>query len=227
MHRPTVEGHAAGRRATAASVRRLTPFLCMMLAGPAVAAGDTDATAIIARIAVKAPATQSFIEVRRTRLLKRPVISAGQLEFLGRGHLAKEVKQPRRQRLEIDGAVARVSMSAGQTREFDLANAPDVRAVFTALGGVLGGDVSAIRSAFRMTARQGATDWLLELTPVGSDVAKRVTSISFHGRDALLACVVVTEPNGTVSTTVMTSGQPIPRPSAMDEWLAAQCGTTP
>ena len=222
MPRPKDDGQLADYR-RAAMRWLLVSAMTVAPVGLALAAASVDPATVVARIAVTPPAVRPFVEVRRTRLLRKPAVSSGRLELLGHGHLAKEVTRPRPQRLEIDGTVARVSLG-GRTREVDLAGAPDVRAVFTALGGVMEGNLDTIGTVFQIRAQEGPDGWLLQLTPTGKEIARRIVGISFVGKDRTLTCVVVAEPNGTSTVTVMAPGQPSPLAGNLDAWLAAHCG---
>lgn len=198
-----------------------------LLAGQALAAPAT-LESVLAGIARTAPATQAYVEVRQTRLLRRPAVSSGTLEYLGPGHLVKSTTAPRVERLEVDGNLARVSRGGSAVRTLDLARAPEVRALMAGLAGVIGGDPAAVRRTFEVTLRDDGRRQRLRLVPLAAEVRRKLTAIEVHveappGAAASVTCVVVSEGQGATSSLLvgLAPGAAPARPDAA--WLATRC----
>jgi hypothetical protein len=201
-------------------------LLIALLAAPAAAMAAGDAGDLLRKMAPKTPATHAFVEVRQSRLLRRPSVSAGTLEYRGPGQLVKSVRKPLERRFEVDGTVARLSQGTGPVRNFDLGNVPELRAIFAGISGILGGDEAAIRKVFNLSLEERGSRWTLRMVPLDTKVLGRIRALEVRGNANGTQCIDVLEAGGTTSTMVLVDdhvAMPTTDPTA---WVESKCTST-
>jgi hypothetical protein len=215
------------------SGRRLA-ILLPLLVGPTLApapdarAAALDLDAQLAALARPAPATTRFVEVRHSRLLKRPLVTAGTLEYRGPGRLAKRVERPYVEATTIDGEDVRVERAGRAPRRLSLQRAPELRGLLASFGALLGGDRAALERHFTLTLSGDAARWSLTLVPKDPRAAKRIRAVVVDGAADAPRCIAVTEADGDASVTLLDAAVEPPLPAAPTRAaLAARCRGTP
>lgn len=200
--------------------------LLALLGSPCTAWGASDVGTLLKRVSPKTPATHAFIEIRQSRLLRHPSLSAGTLEYRGPGQLIKSVHKPAERRFEVDGNVARLSQGSGAVRSFDLGSLPELQAIFAGISGIMGGDEAAIRKVFSLSVEERGNAWTLRLTPLDAKVSRRIGALEVRGNTSGTQCISVLEAGGVTSTMVLVDdsvAMPTSNPAA---WVQAKCTST-
>ena len=198
-------------------------LLIVLLTAPAATKAVGDAGNLLRKMAPKTPATHGFVEVRQSRLLRRPSISTGTLEYRGPGQLVKSVLKPVERRFEVDGTVARLSPGTGPVRNFDLGNVPELSAIFAGISGIMGGDEAAIRKVFNLSLEEHGSRWTLRMVPLDTKVLRRIRALEVRGNANGAQCIDVLEASGATSTMVLVDDHvaiPTTDPTA---WLESKC----
>jgi hypothetical protein len=213
------------------SGKRLT-LLCLLAMPPAVASAAPDPadpalTVLLAQLARPAPASTAFVEVRWSKLLTTPLVSAGTLEYRGAGALSRQVERPYRERTEIAGDDVRVERAGRAPRRFTLERAPELKALLGSFAALIAGDASALARDFTLALADAAPSWRLRLTPRDARLRRRLAAIEVDGRATMPRCFWIA---GRDSSGVMlvedAAREPLPEPLERAA-LERHCRTAP
>lgn len=137
--------------------------------------------ALLQSLARPAPASTPFVEVRFSRLLARPLIVSGTLQYLGPGRLVRTVSKPFHERTEIDGGSVTVQRTGEPERHFSLRRAPQLRGLLESFSAVLGGERATLERQFALDLHGGGATWTVVLTPRSARIRRYVSYISITG----------------------------------------------
>lgn len=172
----------------------------MLCAAPSPAA-PSEAAALIARLARPAPASTEFTEVRFVRLLRKPLVLHGQLDYNGPGKLGKRVQQPYRETTAIaDGRVEVVREGHG-TKQFDLERAPELKALLIGFSALLGGDATTLQQLYTIGLVQDGASWTLTLTPPAP--SQHLRALVVQGSADEPRCFTLQQADGDSSTMLL------------------------
>ena len=170
---------------------------------PAADPIDPAVVALLGRIAQGGPSKTSFTEVRYSRLMKRPVITAGTLEYRGSTALEKSITKPYRETTTVDGENVRILREGETPRRFGLKRAPELKGVLTSFGALLAGDAKTLSQHFTTKLTGDDARWQLALVPRDAKTRERVASIAIDGAADRPTCFSMREPDGDESITLL------------------------
>lgn len=204
-------------------LRRALPLapLCLV---PALGCAAATVEDLLAELSRPAPATTPFVEARFSKLLNRPIVVKGQLEYHEDGTLVRAVHEPFRERTEIRGDAVTVERVGKATKHFSLQHTPELRSMLASFSAILGGDRSILERDFDLAVQQDAGHWRLEMTPRAQAVRQHVRDIVMQGQGDEPRCIAVTQADAGASIMLvgqaaeMTLPQPLTR-----EWLDRFC----
>jgi hypothetical protein len=202
----------------------------MLQASPQPAAAEAaarDPAALIARLAHPAPARTAYSEVRFVRMLRKPLVLHGELEYGGAEQLGKTVSAPYRETMTIaDGNVV-VRRDGRGERTFALDRAPELQALLSGFSALLGGDAATLQKNFTLQLVDNAQNWTLTMTPSGG-LSKHLRDMIVDGAADEPRCFTLHESSG--ETSIMLIGA-LAAPKLPDaptaESVAALCRATP
>jgi len=157
------------------------------------AAPDLDA--LLKRLARPAPAVTPFVEARFSKLLAKPLIVSGQLEYTGPESLARTVTAPFKERTEIKDMNVTVQREGQNPRRFSLKRAPELHLLLDSFAALLGGNRSGLEKEFALELRGDDAAWTLVMTPKEPRIKQRIRDIIVTGNINEPRCIVTTEPN--------------------------------
>ena len=99
----------------------------LTLAAAPLHAADPDVDTLLARLARPAPDSTSFVEVRYSSLLDKPIVVSGHLEHREDGALVRRVESPYQEVTELRGENVSVERAGSKPRHFSLDRAPELR----------------------------------------------------------------------------------------------------
>jgi hypothetical protein len=162
-----------------------------------------EAAALIARLARPVPSSTQYTEVRFVRLLKKPLLMHGELDYSGAGKLGKRVEQPYRETTTIDAGSVEVQREGRSPRRFPLDRAPELQALLAGFSALLGGDPGALGKIFAIRLVENATKWTLTLTPHEAALAKHLLEIVVDGAGDEPRCFSLHETDGDASVMLL------------------------
>ncbi len=187
---------------------------CFAAPPEAVAAtSQVDATALVTSLKRAAPARTAYTEVRFSRLLDRPLILRGELEYLGPAQLGKRVDTPYREQTTIANGEASVRRGERAPRTFSLSQAPELEGFLRGFAALLGGDVATLARDFELVASGDTANWQLILTPRDRRLARRISTIEVDGAAQTPRCFRTRDADGDVSVLLVDTLAATPLPT--------------
>jgi hypothetical protein len=184
-----------------------------------------DLDALLSRLARPAPAATAFVEVRFSKLLAKPLVVSGELEYLGPESLARTVKEPFQERTEIKGATVTVKRGSERERRFSLQRAPELRTLLDSFTALLGGDRSVLERQFTLELEGDEQAWKLVMVPKDARVKQRIRDITVTGSNSEPRCLITTEPDEDASVMLLAgaaTNTKVPD-TVQRSWLDEQC----
>lgn len=158
------------------------------------------------RLARTPPVTTSFVEYRFSRLLKKPLRTAGQLEYRADGVMARTVDSPYREHTEIVGDELRIRRGDKPERRVSLARAPQMRLLLGSFRALLEGRLAPLAADFVTTLDERGERWSLTLEPRDAKLARGLDRIEVFGAADRPICIESIETDGDATLTVLGAG---------------------
>lgn len=142
-----------------------------------------------------------YQETRESPWLQAPIVSEGTMA-LHPPMIEKKARLPRSQtwRLQIDHM--EMINSEGSQRIY-FSQSPQVGTLANAIRGVVTGELSALLVDFNIDVKGDETSWSVKLKPRTEDASKYLSQIEFDGTDSFVSKIVVVEPQGEKTTTIL------------------------
>ena len=170
-----------------------------------------------------APASTPFVEAHFSRLLSRPLLVSGQLEYLGSDALARTVQQPFQERTDIAGDSVTITRG-GRQQKFSLQRAPELKLLLGSFTALLSGNRAALEQQFSLGVDGDGRQWSLQLTPLDARVHARIRSIKVQGAGAEPRCITTTEADDSVTVMLLADAARVSPPKDVQRaWLDARC----
>ena len=180
-----------------------TAIISLMLAATPLHATDLDVDALLARLVRPAPDSTTFVEVRYSNLLEKPIVVSGRLEHRENGLLVRRVESPYEEVTELQGENVSVERAGSKPRRFSLDRAPELRGMLASFGAILKGDRQMLDQYFMVTAQGSGARWEVTLTPRSDKLKRRLSAIVVDGTEDRPKCFTLKEPDGDESLMVL------------------------
>jgi hypothetical protein len=160
---------------------------------------SAETKALIARLALPAPADTAYAETRFVHVLRKPLQLRGELHYGGPGVLGKRVDAPYRETTNIANGEVEVLREGKSARKFSLERAPELGALLSSFSALLGGDAAGLERNFTIAVSHSESAWQLTLTPREPALSRHLRDLVVDGRDAEVRCVTLHESDGDSS----------------------------
>jgi len=170
---------------------------------PSLDPAAPDAAALIARLARPAPSSTQYTEVRFVRLLKKPLLLRGELDYDGADRLGKRVEQPYRETTTIAAGSVDVRREGRSPRHFPLDRALELQALLVGFSALLGGDAVTLEKFYTISVVDNAKNWTMTLTPVALALARHLRGIIVDGSGNEPRCFSLREADGDASVMLL------------------------
>ncbi len=196
----------------------------LALAAMPLHAADLDVDALLARLARPAPDSTSFVEVRYSSLLEKPIVVSGRLEHRENGSLVRRVESPYQEVTELHGENVSVERAGSKPRRFSLDRAPELRGMLASFGAILAGDRKMLDQYFVVTAQGSDSRWKITLAPRDDRLKRRLSVIVVDGAESRPRCFTLEEPDGDESLMALGVAGPGDLPTSLErQALHAWC----
>ena len=163
---------------------------------PAVIASIDD---LLARLARLQGMRARYREEKRIKLLKRPLLSEGQILFAAPDLLLRRVEKPDPATLLLQGDSLKVADAFG-TRSIDLRSNPIVKHFVLTFVHVLSGNRAALEQLYSLRFTRLENDgWQLQLTPLRPELARLIARATLEGKGLRVERMTIDEANGDVT----------------------------
>jgi hypothetical protein len=188
-----------------------------MLAATPLHAADLDVDALLTRLARPAPDSTTFVEVRYSGLLEKPIVVSGRLEHRADGSLVRRVESPYEEVTELQGENVTVARTGSKPRRFSLDRAPELRGMLASFGAILKGDRQMLDKYFAVTAQGFGARWEITLTPRNDKLRRRMSAIVVDGAADRPQCFTLREPDGDESLMALGVAGPRDLPASLQQ----------
>ncbi|HET6545617.1 MAG TPA: LolA-related protein [Rhodanobacteraceae bacterium] len=165
----------------------------------ASASASPDPATLVAGLERDAPARTAYTELRFSRMLDRPLILRGELEYLGPGKLGKRVDTPYHEQTTVADGEAIVQRGKRAPRHISLRQAPELDGFLRGFAALLGGDAQTLAQDFTLSASGDESAWQLRMVPRDRQLARRIEAIEVDGAGTSARCFRTSEADGDVS----------------------------
>ena len=169
----------------------------------AFAAAPDLAETILAGMAKQGSAQTAFIEVSYRGMLDRPLITSGEMKWLGGDKLERDVEKPYKAIARIGDGQMSIQRGNHPVQTVPIARAPQMGAILAGFRALLGGDTATLSRDFDVQAVGNPARWVLTLTPRSGELKHRVQSIVIDGRNAAPRCMALNESDGDTTITLL------------------------
>jgi hypothetical protein len=183
--------------------RLLLPLLLATLAPTLHATSpEVDAGWILGKLARPAPMSTPFVELRGSRLLKKPLRIQGEYARPAGDTLVRQVRAPYVETSTIKSGSVTIARG-GSAHTYSLDRAPQLAGLQNSFGALLSGDRAQLERAFRIDSEGTRERWTLKLTPKDAGMSAYVRGLVLYGRGAELRCIETTPVKGDLQRTLL------------------------
>lgn len=183
---------------------------------------------MLAQLARPAPDATTFVEVRYSALLTKPLVASGQLELREDGALVRRVTEPYRETTALRGEQVLVEREGAKARSFSLDRAPELRGMLASFGSLLRGDRASLERYFEVSVLGTEARWRIDLVPRDPKLARRLAIIRVDGAGDRPHCFTLAEPDDDASIVTLGVQDRTALPETLDRRaLEAWCAGEP
>jgi hypothetical protein len=162
-----------------------------------------DSDWILSRLAQPVPARTSFVELRGSRLLKKPLRLQGEYRRPDADTLVREVTAPYAETTTIRAGEVQIVRAGKTPRRFSLARVPELAGLQSSFGALLAGDRRLLEQHYRLDTQGTRQRWTMTLTPRSVPMQQKLQTITLYGRGAELRCIETQPVEGDAQRTLL------------------------
>ena len=149
------------------------------------------------------PARTSFVELRGSRLLKKPLRLEGEYRRPGADTLVREVTAPYAETTTIRAGEVEIARAGKAPRRFSLARVPELAGLQSSFGALLSGDRKSLEAHYYLATQGTRQRWTMTLTPRHAPMRETLQTITLYGRGAELRCIETQPARGDAQRTLL------------------------
>jgi Outer membrane lipoprotein carrier protein LolA-like len=161
-------------------------------AAPSDAGNDpsrVDSEWILSKLVQPAPARTSFVELRGSKLLKKPLRLQGEYLRPDADTLVRKVAAPYAETTTIRAGEVEIARAGKSPRRFSLSRVPEMAGLQSSFGALLSGDRRALEQRYALHTQGTRQRWTMTLTPKDAAMRKKIQTITLYGRGSELRCI--------------------------------------
>ena len=189
---------------TKAAIQALALALCLGAAAPhAALAADFDANALMLLLSKHPSGKATFVETKTLALLKKPIVSEGELRYEPPGKLTMTTRTPKAESMFIDGDTL-TRQADGRTGRIKLDEYPEVAGMIEGIRGSLGGNRMLLEQYYHLDVSGSPAEWRMRLTPKESQVGRFIKHIDVSGKSNTIRAIDILQADGDSSHMAIT-----------------------
>jgi hypothetical protein len=185
------------------------PAILLLAAGSLHAAPPeptrADSDWILGRLAQPAPMRTSFVELRASKLLKKPLRLQGEYRRPDEATLMREVTAPYKETTTIRAGEVEIARAGKPPRHFSLSRVPELVGLQASFGALLAGDRKLLEQHYQLDTQGTRQRWTMTLIPRDAGLAKKLQAITLYGRGSELRCIETEPARGETQRTLLAS----------------------
>lgn len=164
-----------------------------------------DSDWILSRLVQPMPARTPFVELRGSKLLKKPLRLEGEYQRPQPDTLVRQVTAPYAETTTIRAGEVVIAREGRGARRFSLARVPEMAGLQSSFGALLAGDRDRLEQHYHLHTQGRRQRWTMTLTPRDAAMREKVHTITLYGRGAELRCIE-TQPVGAEAQRTLLAG---------------------
>lgn len=175
-------------------------------AAPSEAGNDpsrVDSEWILSKLVQPVPARTSFVELRGSKLLKKPLRLQGEYLRPDADTLVRKVAAPYAETTTIRAGEVEIARTGKSPRRFSLARVPEMAGLQSSFGALLSGDRRALELHYDLHTQGTRQRWTMTLTPKDAAMRQKVQTITLYGRGSELRCIETQPTQGDAQRTLL------------------------
>lgn len=198
-------GTARPRRRRRPEVRRLLGWALVLAAAPGARADALDE--LLHRFAAHPTGHARFTETHELAMLKRPLLSSGELRYAAPDYLEKRTLLPRPETLVLSHGLL-TAERGGHRHQVELAAHPELVPFIESIRATLAGDRPALEKYFVTDLSGAGEDWTLRLIPRPGQLEHSVAQVRLQGAGDVIRQVDIQLTDGDRSRLELTPDLP-------------------
>ncbi|MEG1279610.1 MAG: LolA-related protein [Comamonas sp.] len=176
--------------------------LSCAVAAPAQTAAF-DANALMLLLSSHPPGKATFVETKTLAMLKKPIVSEGELRYDPPGKLTMITRTPKAESMVIDGDTL-VRQADGKTGRIKLDDYPEVAGMIEGIRGSLGGNRMLLEQHYHLEVSGSSSEWRMRLTPKDSRVSRFIKQLDVSGLGSTIRAIDILQADGDSSHMAIT-----------------------
>ena len=160
--------------------------------------------ALMLTLSAHPPGKATFVETKTLALLKKPIVSEGELRYEPPGKLTMVTRTPKAESTTVDGEWL-TRQADGKTMRIKLDEYPEIAGMIEGIRGSLGGNRMLLEQYYSPEVTGSASQWRLRLTPKTSQLSRAITYIDVSGQNHVIRTIDVQQADGDSSHMVITA----------------------
>lgn len=162
-----------------------------------------DSDWVLAKLVQPVPARTSFVELRSSKLLKKPLRLQGEYQRPDADTLVRQVTTPYVETTTIRAGEVEIARAGKPSRRFSLARAPEMVGLQASFGALLAGDRRLLERHYRIDTLGTRQRWTMTLTPKDATLQRKLQTVTLYGRGAELRCIETQPVQGEAQRTLL------------------------
>jgi hypothetical protein len=162
-----------------------------------------DSDWILSKLVQPAPARTSFVELRGSKLLKKPLRLQGEYLRPDADTLVRKVAVPYAETTTIRAGEVEIARAGKAPRRFSLARVPEMAGLQSSFGALLSGDRRALEQRYSLHTQGTRQRWTMTLTPKDAAMREKIQTITLYGRGSELRCIETQPAEGDAQRTLL------------------------
>ena len=155
-----------------------------------------------------------FKQSRKLNILKKPLISTGQINFFSGTGIIWEIDQPVRSKVIIsENKITEITLFDGKET---INSNPNTAGFYTVLESIFNGNIEQIKKHFSASFTGDIKNWVINLTPSTEPLNKIFTSIKLNGAQQINT-ITFNDYNRDTTTIELSASQKKPEPITKKE----------
>lgn len=158
---------------------------------------------ILSKLAQPVPARTSFVELRGSKLLKKPLRLEGEYLRPDADTLVRQVTAPYAETTTIRAGEVEIARAGKSPRRFSLVRAPEMAGLQSSFGALLAGDRQLLEQHYHLHTQGTRQRWTMTLTPKDAGMRGKIQTITLYGRGSELRCIETQPAQGEAQRTLL------------------------
>ena len=159
--------------------------------------------ALMLTLSAHPPGKATFVETKTLALLKKPIVSEGELRYEPPGKLTMVTRTPKAESTTVDGEWL-TRQADGKTMRIKLDEYPEIAGMIEGIRGSLGGNRMLLEQYYSLQVSGSASDWRMRLTPKESRVGRFIQHIDVSGKAHTILAIDILQADGDSSHMAIT-----------------------